>query len=344
MRRRPVLGLMSAALLVGGVTLGATSALATSHSTILLDELSSPKGLSAGPGRSLVIGQGAYGPPGPILQYHLGGPAHRTTDILLDIASVADLAVLPDGSGWAIGSDRILYHGDADGTISAVLDIAAYQVTDPDPYNDPAQPDATESNPFGIAVLPDGDSLVADAANNDILRVTVGGDVTTVARFTREEIAPGAVAEAVPTSIAIGRDGWLYVGQLTGVPAIPGTSHVWRLNPAADGAVCDVGGADPNCAVWKSGFTSIMDLAIDRASGKTYVYEIAAGGFLAFEEGFATGEFPPAVLLEVHGERRTELVPGQLSQPGGIVVTPDGLYVTDGMFTGGRLVRVRGMG
>jgi hypothetical protein len=87
-----------------------------------------------------------------------------------------------------------------------------------------------------------------------------------------------------------------------------------------------------------------MDLAIDRASGKTYVYEIAAGGFLAFEEGFATGEFPPAVLLEVHGERRTELVPGQLSQPGGIVVTPDGLYVTDGMFTGGRLVRVRGMG
>jgi hypothetical protein len=226
------------------------------------------------------------------------------------------------------------------GNITPVLDIPAYQVTDPDPFNadgvDPAQ-----SNPFGLAVLPNGDALVADAAGNDVLRVTVSGDVTTVARWTAEEIAPGQVAEAVPTSIAIGRDGWLYVGQLTGFPAIPGTSHIWRVNPDADGAVCDVTGDDPDCSVWQSGFTSIMDLAIDPASGKTYVYEIAEDGFLAFEEGFATGDFPPAVLLRVHGSRRTELVRGQLSQPGKVVAMPDGLYVTDHVFTDGRLVRVR---
>jgi glucose/arabinose dehydrogenase len=36
-------------------------------------------------------------------------------------------------------------------------------------------------------------------------------------------------------------------------------------------------------------------------------------------------------------------VRGQLSQPGGVTVTNDGsIYVTDGMFTGGRLLKVRG--
>jgi hypothetical protein len=343
MRRRPVLGLFSAALLTSALMVGTAPVVARSHARVLLDGLSSPKGLSAGPGHTLIIGQGAYGPPGPILQYHLGGRAHRTTDILLDVAPVTDLAVLPDGSGWAIGTDRHLYHGDADGTITDVLDIVAYQATDPNPYPGPGQ-DPAETNPFGVAVLPGGDALVADAANNDILRVTASGDVTTVARFTREEIAPDVFADAVPTSIAIGRNGWVYVGQLTGFPGIPGTSHIWRVNPDADGAVCDVSGSDPDCSVWRSGFTSIMDLDIDRASGKTYVYEIAEEGWLAFEEGFATGDFPPAVLLRVQGNKRTELVPGQLSQPGGVVVMPNGVYVTDGMFTGGRLVRVRGMG
>jgi hypothetical protein len=285
-RRR--FGVLSALLVTTALLVSAVPVVASSHLVVLLDGLSSPKGLSAGAGRSLVLGQGAYGPPGAILLYHLGGRARGTADVLLDPASVADLAVLPDGSGWAIGGDRILYHGDPDGTITPVLNIPEYQAVDINPYTGPGQ-DPAESNPFGVAVLPDGDALVADAAGNDVLRVTASGDVTTVARWTREEIAPGVLADAVPTSIAIGSDGWMYVGQLTGVPAIPGTSHIWRLNPEADGAVCDVDGSDADCSVWMSGFTSIMDLAIDPASGVTYVYEIAEDGFLAFEEGSRPG-------------------------------------------------------
>ena len=54
---------------------------------------------------------------------------------------------------------------------------------------------------------------------------------------------------------------------------------------------------------------------------------------------------PPAVLLEVKrgrwGEKRTELAAGQLSQPGGIVVVNEKVYVTDGVFTSGRLSRIR---
>ena len=73
------------------------------------------------------------------------------------------------------------------------------------------------------------------------------------------------------------------------------------------------------------------------------MYEIAEDGWLAFEAGFETGEFPPAVLLEVKGNKLRELVRGQLSQPGGVSIGRDGaVYVTDGMFTGGRLSQLTG--
>ena len=116
------------------------------------------------------------------------------------------------------------------------------------------------------------------------------------------------------------------------------------MNPNAEDAVCSVVVSDPNCSVWKSGFTSIFDIAFNRHNGTLYVYEIAEAGWPAFEAGFAPGGvFPPAVLLEVKGGKTTELVRGQLSQPGGVTVTNDGsIYVTDGMFTGGRLLKVRG--
>ena len=67
--------------------------------------------------------------------------------------------------------------------------------------------------------------------------------------------------------------------------------------------------------------------------------ELAKDGVLAFEAGFETGEFPPAVLLKVGRHGRTELAAGQLSQPGGIAFGRGGkLYATDGMFSEPRTV------
>ena len=49
------------------------------------------------------------------------------------------------------------------------------------------------------------------------------------------------------------------------------------------------------------------------------------------------------MLLEVKGGKVRELVRGQLSQPGGVSIAPNGaIYVTDGMFTGGRLSQITG--
>ena len=344
-----------AGLVVAGLVIGATlittapvAAHGTGHVRVLMDGLSSPKGLSLGPAGSVLVAQGAFGAPGPVIQFKLGKNGGPTP--ISDPFNLMEVARTRDGAMWGIGGDGVLYRAASVGApIVAVLDIHAYQAGDPDPYDQDGIPG--ESNPYGLTALKTNQVLVADAANNDVIRVSPNGDAVTVARWKLESIKTDKVgdptlpkklpAEAVPTSIAIGPDGYAYVGQLVGFPGRPGSAHIWRVNPWADGATCSVWRRTRDCKVWKSGFTSIVDLAFG-PHGTLYVYEIAKDGWLAFEEGFTTGVFPPAVLLEVKGKHRHELAKGQLSQPGDVVVTKDGkVLVTDGMFGNGRLVRVR---
>lgn len=332
-----------------------TAATAKPKADVLLSGLSSPKGLTLGTDGNPIVGQGAFGPPGPILSYVLRGPDRGSTVEILDEAGVTDLAVTPDGAGWAIGGDQHLYRVDpVFGAIEPVLDIPAYQETDLDPVDQDDFPE--ESNPYGLTAMPTNDVLVTDAAGNDLLRVTPEGDTTTVARFDLEELStdhldpaefpglpPTLTAEAVPTSVTIGPDGWAYVSELKGFPFRPETSHVWRVDPDAEGAFCSVNAPDPSCSVYAEGFTGIQDIAFHPHNGRLYVYELAAEGVLAFEEGFVTGVFPDAVLLKVKKHKRTEIAAGQLSQPGGVAVTHNGtVLVTDGMFSDGRLLQVRG--
>jgi hypothetical protein len=348
------LGVTSATFLVTAV-LAAPMAGAKPPLDVLLTGLSSPKGVATTGFGDPVVAQGAFGPPGPVLVYLLHGPDRGSTFEATGPVNLVDVAVSPlDDTGWGIGGDGVLYHQLADGTIEAVLDILAYQQEDPDPVDQDDFPE--ESNPYGLGMMPNGDALVADAAGNDLIRVTPDGAATTMARFDLETIAtdhlppelgfpPEITAEAVPTSVAIGKDGAVYVGELKGFPFRPGTSHVWRIAPDADGAFCSVNVPDPDCTVAADGFTAIQDIAINQNNGTLYVYELAADGVLAFEAGFETGEFPPAVLLKVQGDRRTELLAGQLSQPGGVAVARNGtVFVTDGVFDpeGGRLALVRG--
>jgi hypothetical protein len=330
--------------------IGPTTVSARPRAEVLLSGLSSPKPLTIDTNGNPVVGQGTFGPPGPVLEYVLRGPDRGSTIDLVDQLNLTDLAIGSDDAAWAIGGDRILYRADAAGNVEAVLRIPKYQKTDPDPVDQDNF--AAESNPYGLAVLPGGDALVSDAANNDLLRVTPDGDVITVARFDLESVStdhldgnypPTLTAEAVPTTVTIGPDGMAYVGELKGFPFRPGSSHVWRVDPDLEGAWCSVNTPDPDCTVYASGFTAIHDIAFNPHNGKLYVYELAADGVLAYEEGFETGDFPPAVLLKVKAHKRAELAAGELSQPGGVSVAHDGtVFVTDGMFSDGRLLRIRG--
>jgi hypothetical protein len=332
---------------------------------VLLDGLNSPKGLALNTFGDLVVAQGAFGPPDPVLVHVLRGRDRGDTFPVTDAVNLVDVAISPlDGTGWGIGPNETgavhLFHQLDEGTVVDVLDLFAYQAQDPDPVDQDDPPFPEESNPYGLTITPEGDALVADAAGNDIIKVTPSGDATTVARFDLELVStdhlppefgfpPQITAEAVPTSVTIGPDGAIYVGQLMGFPFRPGSSHIWRIDPDAEGAWCSVADPQPGCAVYASGFTAIQDIAFNPHNGRLFVYELAEDGVLAFEEGFdengnPVGPFPSAVMLKIGpGGKQTELAKGQLSEPGGIVVAKNGkVYVTDGVFTGGRLVHVRG--
>ena len=236
-----------------------------------------------------------------------------------------------------------------------VKDIAAYQATDPDPYNQADSP--TESNPFGVAALNDGTVLVSDAANNDLLRVWPNGKTKTVARLKPRTVkvpaglgpdAPPAgtpfVAEAVATSVTVGSDGYWYVGELRGFPATPGTSEIWRIKPGSIGAVCDpVKPNKGNCQRYADGYTSIVDLA-GGPHGTLAVVELARDSWLAFESG---GSTIGALFLQYPGKHhragyKRELVRGQLNLPGGAAFNRwGGLYVSAPVFGPGAVYKVK---
>lgn len=357
MSRRRAASLVLAGLIIGASLFTAVPAVAKGHMDVLLDGLLSPKGLAVGD-QSVFVGQGWFGAPGPVLEYQLTGRDRGTTRELTPPLFVTDIAGTPDGAGWAIVFDGVsavtlVRQTSETAPPETILDIGAYQAVDIDPDDQDAFPG--ESNPNSLAGLWNNDVLLADAAANDLLRISPDGTAVTVARWPREEVVtddpslpPTMMAEAVPTTVTIGPDGWAYVGQLIGFPGTPGTAHIWRVNPDAEGAVCSVEVSDPDCSVWRSGFTSIFDIAFNPHNGTLYVYEIAEDGWLAFEAGFGNGgDFPPAVLLEVKGDKIRELVPGQLSEPGGVAVGRDGsVFVTDGAIgifeDHGRLIRIRG--
>lgn len=127
-----------------------------------------------------------------------------------------------------------------------------------------------ESNPYGLAVLSNGDALVADAANNDLLRITRSGQISTVARFDTEEISTDHLGDPAsrlrcrprrcrPSIAVVGR--WAFVGELEGFPFRPGSSRVWKIDTRSNGAVCS---ANPANATSES---SLGDDGLYRHSG-----------------------------------------------------------------------------
>ncbi len=241
-------------------------------------------------------------------------------------------------------------------------DIAAYQASDPDPYDLEDFPE--DSNPFGLAALRDGSVLVSDAAGNDLLHVWQNGDIETVARLKpRTVVTPEGLpdagtevpSEAVATSVTVGKDGAWYVGELRGYPATPGTSEIWRIRPGTTDATCDPDHPWGACSRYADGLTSIVDLG----AGWRGIYAVTLSklSWLAVESD------PPVPGAEIgglflvskghhhhwrhgwHGSATiTELVPDQLTLPGGVDVAEDpyvvGPVFDDPMLPPGSLMKI----
>jgi hypothetical protein len=235
-----------------------------------------------------------------------------------------------------------------------IADLAAYAAAHPDPYDQENFPQ--DSNPFGVTALRDGTVLVSDAAANSLLRVwphrAMKHRIKTVARLKPRLVStpagiPGGppagtpiLAEAVATSVTVGRDGFWYVGELRGFPATPGTSEIWRIPAGTTNAVCK-----PNkphkgvCKRYADGLTSIVDLgAGDRG---IYAIELSKMSWLMMDPGTPASTIGALMLVKPKGHKHRihEMVPNQLVMPGGVDVGRR-IQVVGPIFGPGALMKV----
>lgn len=229
-------------------------------------------------------------------------------------------SLLPKPFAAAFGTLRLISGGK-----TRVIDIAAFAAAHPQSADSLGTiPGETpwDSDPYDVVAYRGG-WVVADAGANDLLYVSATGRVSMLARFpaVAEQLPAGVLgnptpitveAQAVPTSVAIGPDGALYVGLLRGVPSDPGTAYIYRVVP----------GHEP--VIWARGLTSVTAIAFDR-QGRLLATEFNTGGLLS----------PPTVpgaLVRIgnNGQTVTTLpVPG-LFQPTGLAVSADGtVYVSN---------------
>ncbi len=210
--------------------------------------------------------------------------------------------------------------GGAAGALRVGANFARFEAEhNPDRGAGAAAGEAGDSDPYGLTPFRGG-YAVADAAGNDLLWVDSAGLIHVLAVFPIQyETAPAGVAgrlprrmavQAVPTSVAVGPDGTLYVSELSGFPFQPGFARIWRVLP----------GRAPT--VYAGGFTNISSIAFDRR-GRLLVLEINRAGL---RNATAPGEL---IRLE-GGSRRTVLASAGLASPTGVAVAPDdSIYVSN---------------
>jgi hypothetical protein len=269
------------------------------------------------PSAALADGSNATGPHDVGVGFH--GKLLVTVGLGLDPARRAEFG--PGGAklGRLL---RVTSHG----RVRTVADLAAFEAAnDPDQGLPGTLPD---SNPFGM-LLEGSKATVADAGGNDVLRVDRHGRIKVLAVFEPEFVqAPGIPdpipMQPVPTSVARGPDGALYVGQLIGFPFPVGGANVWRLAP----------GRAPE--VVADGFTNIIDIAFDRR-GRLLVLEIAHNGLLSGD--------PTGALIRVERDgSRTTLASEGLVAPGGMAVGRHGVIYVSNKTTSageGEVLRIR---
>lgn len=169
----------------------------------------------------------------------------------------------------------------------------------------PAQfPDANPNALVQVGSL----TYVIDAASNTLDSVDVKGHVRQLAFFPN----PPA-SDAVPTCVALGPDGKLYVGQLA-----PGAHH-------NGGVIFRYDIAKRHFSVWKRGFNVVDGCGFDNA-GNFYAVELQANGFNPSPTGNPAGE---VIEISANG-KRTVLGAGKLFFPQGFATDSKGnVYVSN---------------
>ncbi len=330
------------AILAIGLALAAIAPAAAAGPTVrrLASNLDNPRGVTVGLNGWVYVAQAGrggsnagYGATGKITRFRSGERQTWRSGLPSVISEEGasgphGVAQLPDGRVFTVvggGPENLnTQFGEVlrvrPGLTVRIADIATYQDTHPDTTDLDMPPNPTDSNPYGLARVGNR-LLVTDAGGNELLIVNPATrGIRTVAKF------PNAGAEAVPTTVAVGPDGYWYVGELKGFPFTPGASRIWRIAPWARDVTCDPAAtASQACHLFATGFTSIVSMAFG-PDGSLYVIEMVKNGVL----GYFTGTDTVGALWKLRRGVKTEILPGRFTLPGGVAVSRSGnIYVTN---------------
>ncbi len=341
----------SAALALAAVGLGASSTPAgasvhhrpslttASPVTVVAQGLNNPRSLVWGPSNHLLVaeagvagtdcsGTSCFGLNGSVADISSGSPVR----IVTGLASFAD-------SGEIGGADGLVY---ANGHLStlmtkssfvipnslpsdlrvalytqlgALLDVTGGHITlktnpgDFDYVYSAIHENNPDGNPYSVIAGPNNGFYLVDAGANTLDSVDANGVPRVLAVMPK---TPGGDGDAVPTCLAKGPDGALYISQLTAAGNTATAASVYRYVPSTG-----------SMSVWATGFSAVTGCGFG-ASGDFYVTEFDTTGF--------PPSGPPAgavVQISPNGTR-TVLGTGKLFAPSGFLAGPDGsIYVSN---------------
>jgi hypothetical protein len=307
MRRltRMLIAAMSSLLIVGFAASGARAG-GSSGPTVIASHLNNPRQLAFGTNGKLLVAEAGKGGPqclpggeegeiclgatGSITEVSPGGgDQHRIITGLLSGAAA-------DGTG-AVGSDGVsaehnsifvqetflppgnglpneqigkLLRRTSQGRLTSFADITAFESA-----NDPDH-QGFDSDPYAVLALPNR-RLVTDAAGNDILSVDHAGNVKLFAVLPNVTYGDCAAqpddnntvgCDAVPTSLALGPNGHIFVGELSGLT--PGAGQVLELDPVHGRILKTIHALNPvtGVAVASDGTIYASEFSFDPSGGK----------------------------------------------------------------------------
>jgi hypothetical protein len=249
--------------------------------------------------------------------------------IIMTESTSAQQAIHPNASPALLAEFGRLLQASQGGNWKSVADVGDFNYAwAGENANQPWAPKGQfpDANPYAVLALP-GHQFIADAGSNTINEVTENGSVRIIA-FVPNPLLPlgpgGAlvpVSDSVPTCVAQGSDGFLYVGTLAfGAYFASGKqpqSKIYRINPNSTNIFLT------EEDVWASGFHPITGCGF--AAGAFYVTEF-------FTAGFGTPGDVIRIALNPDGSAgaRTPMGVGALIAPNGFAAGPDGaIYVSN---------------